>query len=501
MDTPDLILHTGKPNKRQRLRKWLHKTILEEKLFNFTGLFFFLSCAVLIALGIAGLGTGFTIATLGLLIGLPVVYAIVFIPEFGIFFLLVMAYLLFGIIRLGFDFPVGTIMDGIEFLLLIGLFVTKRGTRVWSIRKDPVSIVIIVWISYNILEVANPSAGSVLAWLYTIRSVAFVMLMYFIFRFHIRSVFFLRWILYCWLILAFLAALYACKQEFIGFSTMESAWLHSDPLISNLLFIDGHWRKFSFLSDPVAFSYNMVISSILALCLAGATKKIWKKILLILIAVFFLYTMSFSGTRGAYVLIPVALLFYTILRFNRYVFMGAVVAGIGLAVFIFMPTSNPAIYRFQSAFRPSQDASFLLRKANQEKIKPYIITHPLGGGLGATGVWGQRFSPYSFLASFPPDSGYVRVAVELGWAGLFLFCTLMYVMLRQSIRNFFRIQDPELKSYCLATALIIFVLNIGNYPQEALVQFPNSIYFYLVAAIAGVCWQLDQEIKPGQNGK
>ncbi|MCP6423416.1 hypothetical protein NL463_29335, partial [Klebsiella pneumoniae] len=64
---------------------------------------------------------------------------------------------------------------------------------------------------------------------------------------------------------------------------------------------------------------------------------------------------------------------------------------------------------------------------NQKRIQPYILSHPIGGGLGATGVWGVRFAPYSFLANFPPDSGYVRVAVELGWIGLGIFCTLMFV--------------------------------------------------------------------------
>ncbi|MDB5211238.1 MAG: O-antigen ligase family protein, partial [Sediminibacterium sp.] len=409
------------------------------------------------------------------------------------------AYSLFGIMRLGFDFPVGTLMDGIEVLLLIGLLIKPEKHSGWKMWKDPISIAIWVWLGFNILELVNPAAISALAWLYTIRSVAFVMVMYFVFRYRIRSLDFVRLLLNCWLLLSVLAALYALKQEYWGFSAAEEEYLHADPSTVDLLFIDGHWRKFSFLSDPVAFSYNMVISAVLAVCMTGATKKTGRKILLFLLACLFLYAMSFSGTRGAYVLIPVALLFYTILNFNKWVFAGSVIVGVGLAVLIFLPTSNPTLYRFQSAFKPSQDASYILRQLNQQKIKPFIMTHPLGGGLGATGVWGQRFAPGSFLADFPPDSGFVRVGVEQGWLGLFLFCTLLFVMLRAGIINFFRIRNPELKSYCLAMVLIIFVLSIGNYPQEALVQFPTSIYFYLVAALACITWQLDKEIKTGTN--
>jgi O-antigen ligase len=473
--------------------------VITEKLMNLPGIIFLTGISAMIAMGIAGFGTLFTAVLVGILIGLPLVYAIVCIPSFGILFLLVMSYFIFGVIRLGFDFPVGTLMDGIELLLLIGLLIKPATPNEWRMQKDPVSIMIWIWIGYNILELVNPASISSLAWLYTIRSVAFVMIMYFVFRQRVRSLAFVRLLLNCWLLLSLLTALYAFKQEYIGFSAAEEEYLHSDPGAIDLLFIDGHWRKFSFLSDPVAFSYNMVISSILAVCMMGATKKIGRKLVLLLLAVLFLYAMSFSGTRGAYVLIPVALLFYTILNFNKWVFAGSIVVGMALAVLIFIPTSNPSLYRFQSAFKPSQDASYILRQLNQEKIKPYIMTHPLGGGLGATGVWGQRFAPGSFLADFPPDSGFVRVGVELGWLGLFLFCTLLFVMLRAGILNYFRIRSPELKSYCLAMILIIFVLTIGNYPQEALVQFPTSIYFYLVAALAGITWQLDKEIKTGRN--
>ncbi|HEY1009504.1 MAG TPA: O-antigen ligase domain-containing protein, partial [Daejeonella sp.] len=107
--------------------------------------------------------------------------------------------------------------------------------------------------------------------------------------------------------------------------------------------------------------------------------------------------------------------------------------------------------------------------------------------------------PGSFLASFPPDSGYVRVAVELGWVGLLLFCTLMFIILKTGINNYYLIKDPELKSYCLAMTLIVFALNIGNYPQEALVQFPTNVYFYLVVALINITLRLDLEKRKQTN--
>jgi hypothetical protein len=472
---------------------WLYTKFITEKLYNWLGITLFIISGVFFAFGTAKFGVLFAAIIVVALAAIPMVYAIVAFPVFGIIFTIVLSYLLFGIGRLGIDFPLGTVMDGLEVLLIIGFLINIKPKKDWARIKGPVSTMILVWIAYNILQVLNLSAESQLAWLYTIRSVAFIMLSYFVYVYQIRTIGFVRLILKCWISLSFLAAVYACKQEFFGFSNAEWQWIISDPLITDLLFIGGHWRVFSFFSDPVVFSYNMAISSILCICLITGTFRAWKKWVLFLLIGLFVFAMLLTGTRGAFVLIPAALGLLVILKFKRQVVILALIAGVLITGLILLPTSNPAIYRFQSAFKPSEDASFQVRARNQKRIQPFILSHPFGGGLGATGVWGERFSPDSFLASFPPDSGYVRVAVELGWVGLLLFCGLMFTILYTGINSYYRIQDPELKTYCLAMILIIFALNIGNYPQEALVQFPNNVYFYIAAALISVVYQLDRQ--------
>lgn len=427
-----------------------------------------------------------------LLVVPPLAVALIGYPRFAIVFLLLSAYFIMWIIRMDIvDFPLGTLMDGLQALLLIGLILHQKFRPDWTIYKNPITILIIVWMGYTLLQVANPSAESRLAWVYTVRSVAVVMLMYFVFMYHIQSVAFIRLLLKIWLALSLFAALYGLKQEFLGFFEFERLSIDT-PLQRSLLFIGGHWRKFSIFSDPTAFSYNMVSSALLSIALITGPLSIYKKITLAILAAVFTFSMLYSGTRGAYVLIPAAMVLFVILKFNMKLMIASVASGVLFLGVIFMPTGNPAIHRFQSAFKPGSDASFNVRVQNQKRIQPYIQSHPFGGGLGATGVWGVRFAPNSYLANFPPDSGYVRVAVELGWIGLFIFCVFMFVVLRAGILHFYRIKDPELKSYCLGMVLIVFALNIGNYPQEALVQFPINIYFYLVIALINVLLRLDQ---------
>jgi O-antigen ligase len=212
-----------------------------------------------------------------------------------------------------------------------------------------------------------------------------------------------------------------------------------------------------------------------------------------------LNAMLFSGTRGAYVLIPAVLVMFAVLHFNRQIMIFSAIATFFFVSLIFTPTSNPSIVRFQSAFRPSEDASYNVRKQNQKRIQPYILSHPMGGGLGATGMWGVRFAPHSFLANFPPDSGYMRVAVEMGWIGLLIFCCLMFIVLKTGIENFYKIRNPELRAYCLGMTLVLFALNIGNFPQEALVQYPNNILFYLAIAIIHVTYRIDKQQRIAAN--
>lgn len=476
------------------LLKNLRQKITLDKLNNPLGFILLTFFSILIAIAIAKFGIMAGVFILIILIGLPLIYTIVAFPKIGITILIIAAYFVMFIIRIGVPIPLGVVMDAFQLLLLIGFLYRQKFDKNWEMMKHPISIMLLIWITYNLIEVINPTSESMMAWVYTVRSVAAVMLTFFIFMYYIDSVKFIRFILKVWIALSVFAALYAVKQEYIGFFQFEKEGL-KDPKIISLYFINGSWRKFSIFSDPVAFAYNMVISSILCFVLLLEQKVIYKKIILGTFVALFLMTMLFSGTRGAYVLVPAALAMFAVINYSKKVLILSVIGGLFIGLLIIMPTGNPTLQRFQSAFKPSKDASFNLRKENQKKIQPYIQSHPMGGGLGATGVWGQKFAPNSYLANFPPDSGYVRVAVELGYIGIFLFCILIFIIIKTGINNFFKIQDPELKNYCLAMTLIIFTLNIANYPQEALVQYPINIYFNLFAALICKCLEFDKKIQ------
>jgi putative inorganic carbon (HCO3(-)) transporter len=471
----------------------LKKQFLLEKLYNPIGIALLVLLAGIVAVGIAKFGAVFGALFLGMIIGLPSIVCIVVYPRFGIIVLIVVAYLLFYLGRLGISGPMGVVADGIQGLLILGTLWNLRRNRDWEILKGPVSTIILIWIAYNIMQLGNPSAVSRLAWVFTIRTVAIVLLSYFVFVYNIRSIKFVRLILKVWLALSVYAALYALKQEYIGFSNAEETYLYSDPEIRGLLFIAGHWRKFSIFSDPVAFAYNMSMSATFCIALISGNFPHWKKIILGILTVLFLVTMLFSGTRGAYVLVPAALFLFAILNYNKKVLLFSCIATVFFVLLINVPTGDPNIMRFQTAFKPNDDPSYKLRKYNQKRIQPYILSHPIGFGLGSVGGWGKRFGDGGLVSQFQPDSGYVRTAVELGPVGLIIFCMMMFMVMKTGIDNFYRAKDPEIKTYILGITLVVFAYNIANFPQEALVQFPSNVLFSLDMALLTILYRLDKQ--------
>ena len=486
----------SKPSLSEKLRR----LFIVEKLNNPFGIALLIIICTAITFAIVKFGMMAAFATCAVMIGIPVVYGIVAYPRFGIVIFFTLGYLIMWFYKMGVEFPIGTLMDGMEGLFILSLFIRQRKKKDWSMFKGPVTTMILLWVGYNLVEVANPTAESRLAWVYAIRTVAVIMFMYFIFLYYVNTVAFIKIIFKLWIALATFGALYALKQQYIGFFPFEEEYLHADPSIALLLFIGGVWRKFSIFSDPVCFAYNMVTAALLCIGLMTGPMKSWKRLTLGALVALFMLAMLYSGTRGAFVLVPFTMLLFVVMKYNKLMLVFLVIGVVVMATLIFMPTGNQTLARFQTAFKPSDDASFTLRKINQKRIQPFMQTHPLGGGLGAVGEWGARFSPGTLLGTFQPDSGYVRVAVELGSIGLALFCTLMFVILRTGINNFYKIKDPRLKSYCLAVTLVVFGLNFGNYPQEALMQYPSNVIFYLTISLMTTTLTLDQKKKFGADG-
>ena len=434
-----------------------------------------------IAISLAGYKMGILLV-LGI-IGAPLVLACLFNQQVGITISTTVAFFVLGIKRFIGDTPIGLVLDVLLLLMFMGLVMQQFRQKDWGFANNPVSYLIAGWLVYNVIELLNPDASSRMAWFYTVRSMAGVLLLYYIGLYAFSSLKFIKFTVKLFIFLSFLAALYGLKQEFFGLNQMELAWLYSDPKTFELIFQGGRIRIFSFISDPTAFGILMTYMGLFCFTLMGMEMEKWKRWMLGIGGVMMFMCMAYAGTRTAYVLLPIAIFFYTILTVNKRVVITSIIFFLIGSAAMMKSTGNATLYRIQTAFSFKEDASMKLRLMNQAYIKPFIQSHPLGGGLGSTGIWGMRFAPNSMLAKFPPDSGYVRTAVEQGWIGLLYYCSLLFVTLAVAIRQYKKIRDPNLKIMHAAVLTLVFCLVFANYPQEAIILLPNSFIFYLSMAM------------------
>lgn len=454
-----------------------------------------------LAVGVSIVGIQFAVIFLGVVIGLPLVIYSVANPKFGMIVLLIISYCL-GIAKFVRGVPLGVGLDIFLGALLIAMIFDKWRKHDFTVAGNPISYVVWLWIIYNCLEFVNPMASRE-AWIYVIRGIALLMMFYFIALHNMNTLKYVKIIINVWIGLTLACALYGLFQEFHGMTNAELAWIAADDFRFNLIYNWGRYRVFSIFTDPTLFGILMSYTGLFCIALIPGPFKMWYKIFLGGCACVMLLGMVYAGTRTAYAMIPAGLLFYALLTLQKRTlivcgFLGAVGAGIVFSdihsVGPFLSSNN--LERIRSAFKPSEDPSFQVRERSQAFIKPFIQQHPIGAGLGSIGVWGRRFTPNSPLAKFAPDSGYVRVAVELGWVGLIIYCIFFIVIITVGVRNYYRMSDPLLKAYLAGLLCSIFSIVIANYPQEALIQAPTILIFYIMMALVVRLKKLDETSSP-----
>lgn len=462
---------------------WLRKQIFVEQLSTPVGFVLMMMLAV---------GLGYVISVMGLKVGalllvgmiaIPLLGACLFEPMIGICISMVMGVLVGWLTKYR-EAPFGMTLDALLFVMFFGLLIRQVKERDFSFAKSPISAIILVWVFYNLLQVLNPDAASRLAWLFTVRTMAGLILLYFIACYALNSLARIKFMLKFIVGLAFVSALYGLKQEFIGFSDAEITWLNADEKRYQLIVQWSRTRIFSFFSDPT--TYGIYMSYMAVFCMVLMTGPIsWAKRAWLGIAVVcMMLAMAYAGSRTPFVLVPFGIFVFLLMTLKKeYLIVAGVIGVLGMGVLL-KSTSNAVVYRIQSAFLlDKSDDTMQVRYSSQRKVRPFIYSHPFGAGLGATGVWGARFSPDHWLSKIAHDSALVRIAIELGLIGALIFVIFLLTIVRTAVYYYIRVKDPLIKTVYLAITCVIFMLILASYPQEAIPILPTSVIFYTLLGI------------------
>ncbi len=463
-----------------RNQKWLVITLI-------------LACCVCAVLG-ALVGVVVNVVVIGLILAICTFYLTYTHPQYSLVIMLAGVFLLPLLIKVFYlgDVPVGTVIEGINGLLVFTLIIKGR----FSGWKNWPGILMLVWLALNFVELLNPNATSRIAGIFALRGSITAAIAFFVAYSAVQSkkdiYFFFKW----WVFFGLMAALYGLYQEFVGLPSHDLAWASYDENRYNLLFTWGHMRKFSFFNGPTEFGLVMAYTGIACFVMMFLSNlSLTKRIILAVVMVTLFWAMVFSGSRTATIMLPLGVVIVAAITLWKRVFITlAFVGALGLA-FIFRPISSQSLFIMLTAFQMSEDASMNVRLQNQNTIRAYIQRTPLGFGLGSTGDLGVKYSPDSFIGTFPPDSELVKIGIETGWVGLFIWCVILATILGYGINAYFTVKDKELKELLLVPLTAFFMMIIAQYPQECFRAPVLALLFSFMAGFIARIKAMDDETR------
>ena len=422
------------------------------------------------------------------LIGITATLISLFDTRMGFLITTIVSFFMFYIKRMTNDeIPMGIAADVLIAVTFIGAYYRKtiHKQTLWAYIRNPVSYIYWVYMGFLLIELFNPSMYSVIGWGFTVRKFFNFVMIYFIGLHTFNSLKDVKDYLKLWLFLSVLAGLYGCFQQWHGLLGFEEDWVMSDPIRYKLYFQGGDIRKFSFLSDPTAYGILMASSIVLAITLAMTVGRKKQRTWLIAGIILMCLGMAYSGTRTAYIMVPAGLSIYVLMTItNRRTLLFSAAFLLFFNVLIFGPFySNDTVNRIRTSFQFKDDESMNVRDENRERIRPYMLSHPIGGGVATSGVLGLLYNPGHPLAGFPPDSGYLRTALETGWIGLAITMLMFFIPMYVGVRNYYRSRTREIRALYVGLLAGLYAYIIAQYAQVAIGQIPGSLFFYSSMAI------------------
>ncbi len=413
-----------------------------------------------------------------LFFSIPLILLFLLKPDAGIIFLFVFSGLLFFLLKLVYvDIPMGVAIDLGLIIIFLGVLMQSPPGNIKKHFRSPAYVLLLIWFVYLTLEIANPS-GNFGAWFYGYKSQLRHFLIFFICYVIFKDKSFFKWFVGFWFFLAIFGALYGCYQELIGIPDFDMKIAMSDEKFRALHWVGGRWRKWSIFQNSTDFGIFMAISSVFFIIITFGKMAFGKKVFFWISSMIMIIGAAYSGTRTAYAMIVIGFALYLLFEItNIKITLAMAFLFVVFLIIIYGPFYHPLINRVRSTFRPSEDASYMVRETNKNRIRPYMWSHPMGGGLSTTGRAGESNAPGHPLAGFPTDGHYVQVALETGWVGLTLILLLYGSVLISGVNTVNKVKGED-KLKLKALIIVFFMLVVAGYGQNNIYQIPYAFIFW-----------------------
>ena len=385
-------------------------------------------------------------------------------------------------------------------IILIALAIINVKDAKFERCANIMFLTLIIWCGFCTLEVLNDTCGigiDVGSWYTSARMMAYqLMYAFIVFTLYITTPRKLTTYLVIWGCLALFASFWVWKQQNIGFTSIENAFIQGRGRSTHILQGGTLIRYFSIYSDAANFGIG-IASTAVAFIIFGITAKIKKyKIFYFITGLACTWAMFPSGTRTAIACLIAGLMAYIFLSKSIKI---AIPFTILFALFVFIlafttiGNGNQSIRRMRTAF-DRNDASANVRTTNQRAMKKYLNEAPWGIGMAV----GYRNVPannkYTFMATVPPDSEYVYIWIHTGIIGITTFLILTFLMLAGACWIvFFTIKSPSLRGIGAGFCCAFVSQQLGGYGNQVLMQFPNCLVFYGGLTIVYILPHIEKE--------
>lgn len=363
----------------------------------------------------------------------------------------------------------------------------------WKPGQNVMTYLFTAWLSFYLLEILNPN-NVIAAWNINLTPYVLIPLICaFVIPVVIRTQKDIELLLMIW---SFFVIIYTIKgywQKNHGFSTKDLYFLYALGGARTHIIWSGI-RYFSCFSDAANYGVHAAMSAVIFSISAFFVNSKWKCIYFILIAAAALYGMGISGTRAAMGVIMGGMLMITIIAKNVKALLVGIFISIGVFCFFSFTNignGNQYIYKMRSSFHPTEDASYIVRLENRQRMKELMADKPIGYGIGLS-------KPGNFESKeqmpYPPDSWLVSVWVETGIIGLVLYLGIHGILFAWcSWILMFKVDNKKIRGLVAAWLCMNAGFFIAAYVNDVM-QYPNPLPIYIGFALCFAAPHIDKRI-------
>jgi hypothetical protein len=253
------------------------------------------------------------------------------------------------------------------------------------------------------------------------------------------------------------------------------------------------FRTFSTFNQPFGFGLFVTMALLVGGAVALSDTSRRRNQLFLAFWPVMAITMATSVVRAAILGLAVGVIWLAALRFRRLIAPMLAITALALVSLPFLPPSIAKVF-FSSS-------SLSQRGSGWSEIFASIGVHPLGRGLGSSGSAADAMSAargentqtvtagaggtvQGMSSNYQPDNYYVKVLLELGPIGLWLFLAMIVTAMIWCVQSARRLPDPD-GAFVLGVSASIIAAMAASLVATYFEIFPLDFYFWMLLGAVG----------------